>query len=578
MRRLVLLLAGAALWLMLAALPALADGGPHVANANSGVSTLTADSCAGCHRAHTAEGAYLLTAPSVDELCLSCHGAASTGATTDVMTGVQYRPTGSGVRTSPATGTELGALRGGGFDQARIGDPFKIGLNNSGALAAKTKIQVGAPKDVTSSHIAIHQGLTLPGVAWGNGDNGTGAGPSVALECTSCHNPHGNGQYRILNPLPSLTLTSVNLTSVSASGVFTASAAHGLQVGDTVTVASVASGTSANGTWVVATVPSPTTFTVSGATAAGAGSGGTVARLSTSWSTAIFGVSSAGLYTTTSSHGLRVGDTVTVVGNSQPSANVVAKVVATVPASNTFTLTGVTVAAAGTGGVVARTSGVKVVDSPVDTNNSTKNYTVIQTPLTSAGPLYYASQVITLGVSATTGDYLRKQVPWNSTTSSGSTAYNIDAPNGIAVTANQATGASAVVGFNDQMNLWCASCHTRYFSYRNPDPTKTDGSVTNSYKAPRPGDSLFMYQHATRDSTPGCTTCHVAHGSDAVMDGAYSSTVPYPNDPTSTAVNTDSRLLKVGNRGMCQMCHDPTGTFAIGQQYPPAPYPTPTTP
>src|SRR5664279_934396 len=58
-RRLVLLLAGAALWLMLAALPTLADGGPHVANANSGVSTLTADSCAGCHRAHTAEGAYL---------------------------------------------------------------------------------------------------------------------------------------------------------------------------------------------------------------------------------------------------------------------------------------------------------------------------------------------------------------------------------------------------------------------------------------------------------------------------------------------------------------------------------------
>ena len=567
MRRLVLLLAGAALWLMLAALPTLADGGPHVANANSGVSTLTADSCAGCHRAHTAEGAYLLTAPSVDELCLSCHGAASTGATTDVMTGVQYRPTGSGLRTTPATGTELGALRGGGFDQARIGDPFKIGLNSSGALAAKTKIQVGAPKDVTSSHIAIHQGLTLPGVAWGNGDNGTGAGPSVTLECTSCHNPHGNGQYRILNPLPSLTLTSVNLASVSTSGLFTARAAHGLQIGDTVTVASVATGTWANSTWVVASVPTSTTFTVSGATPGSAGTGGTVSRMSSSWSMSIYSVSSAGLYTTTSSDGLRVGDTVTVVGNTEPSANVGAKVVATVPASNTFTLTGVTVAAAGTGGVVSRTSGVKVVDSPVDASNSTKNYTVIQTPLSSGGPLYYASQVITAGVSATTGDYLRKQVPWSALSGS-----NVDAPNGIAAT------SGSVVGFNDQMNLWCASCHTRYFSYRNPDPTKTDGSVTNSYKAPRPGDPLFMYQHATRDSTPGCTTCHVAHGSDAVMDGAYSSTVPYPNNPTSTAVNTDSRLLKVGNRGMCQMCHDPTGTFGIGQQFPAAPYPIPTTP
>ena len=38
MRRWTLLLAGAALWLFLAAIPALADGGPHVAAANSGVS------------------------------------------------------------------------------------------------------------------------------------------------------------------------------------------------------------------------------------------------------------------------------------------------------------------------------------------------------------------------------------------------------------------------------------------------------------------------------------------------------------------------------------------------------------
>ncbi len=57
MRRWTLLLAGAALWLFLAAIPALADGGPHVAATNYGAGSggLTADSCAGCHRAHTAQ-------------------------------------------------------------------------------------------------------------------------------------------------------------------------------------------------------------------------------------------------------------------------------------------------------------------------------------------------------------------------------------------------------------------------------------------------------------------------------------------------------------------------------------------
>jgi predicted CXXCH cytochrome family protein len=105
-----LLIAAGSLWLFLAAVPALADGGPHVASVNNGVSSLTADSCAGCHRVHTANGPMLLQAASEEELCLSCHGAASTGATTDVETGVQYVPEADGTRTA----TQLGALRGGG--------------------------------------------------------------------------------------------------------------------------------------------------------------------------------------------------------------------------------------------------------------------------------------------------------------------------------------------------------------------------------------------------------------------------------------------------------------------------------
>jgi predicted CXXCH cytochrome family protein len=200
LRRWTLLLAGAALWLFLAAVPALADGGPHVAAANSGVSTLTADNCAGCHRAHTAQGALLLVAPE-EEICLTCHGAASTGATTDVVTGVQYVLGADGLRGT----TQLGALRNGGFDQARIGSGNVYRITTTSA-SIRTKVPVIAtPQDVTSAHIALTEnGLTLPGVAWGNGAISAtpDAGPAMSLSCGSCHNPHGNGQYRILNPIP----------------------------------------------------------------------------------------------------------------------------------------------------------------------------------------------------------------------------------------------------------------------------------------------------------------------------------------------------------------------------------------
>ena len=200
MRRWTLLLAGAALWLFLAAIPVLADGGPHVAAINSGSSSLTADSCAGCHRAHTAQGPMLLNAPSEEALCLTCHGAAGTGATTDVMTGIQYVPAANGTRSD----TQLGALRNGGFDQARIASANVYRISNAtGSLRTKVPV-LASPVDVTSSHLALAEnGLTNPGIAWGNGALNSGVGPVLALGCASCHNPHGNGQYRILNPIPS---------------------------------------------------------------------------------------------------------------------------------------------------------------------------------------------------------------------------------------------------------------------------------------------------------------------------------------------------------------------------------------
>jgi len=215
-------LAGA--WLFATALPALADGGPHVASMNSGASTLTADSCAGCHRAHTAQGEMLLAAPTEEALCLTCHGATSSGATTDVMTGVQYA-TGA---AHLAGGAPLGALRGGGFDQARIasGTPARV-FQSGSALNSWGKVGVGAAQDVTSSHLNLStNGLNGPTVAWGNDGLNTGPGPTVSISCASCHNPHGNGQYRILNPVPKPQETTTGtFFPVAAPGVTVTDAA-----------------------------------------------------------------------------------------------------------------------------------------------------------------------------------------------------------------------------------------------------------------------------------------------------------------------------------------------------------------
>lgn len=201
-------LAGA--WLLLAAMPVLADGGPHVASANSGVSTLTADTCADCHRAHTAQGQYLLTQPSVDALCLSCHGTSGTGATTDVEDGVQFAASNNG----SASGPVAGALRGGGFVEARIDSAHSSRVSypilNGQTLYTGFSSLVGVTATgsaVTSAHLDLDGagGVVAKDTAWGNGAVGSGAGPITSLECTSCHNPHGNGQYRILNPIPTST-------------------------------------------------------------------------------------------------------------------------------------------------------------------------------------------------------------------------------------------------------------------------------------------------------------------------------------------------------------------------------------
>jgi hypothetical protein len=97
------------------------------------------------------------------------------------------------------------------------------------------------------------------------------------------------------------------------------------------------------------------------------------------------------------------------------------------------------------------------------------------------------------------------------------------------------------------MTAWCSTCHTRYVAGLSAVDTP---SV----------DDVYKYRHQT--TITECTQCHVAHGSNAVMDGDYSSTFAYPVEPLGTPIiGPSSRLLKVDNRGTCQLCHDPTDTI-----------------
>jgi predicted CXXCH cytochrome family protein len=498
---LALLLVGGAVWLFLAAIPAFADGGPHISAVNNGSTGITADSCAGCHRVHTAQGPMLLKSADEEALCLSCHGAAGVGATTDVATGIQYRVDAT---TGLRTGTQLGALRGGGFEEARIGDPFRytVAGATAGSIARLGKVQVAAaPEPVTSAHMPGLAGLTQPGVAWGNGDSTTGVGPARTVTCGSCHNPHGNGQYRILNKIPS---------PEASGGTFSAA-------------------------WVIN----------------------------------VFDYSS-GVYTSVSSMGVLNGDLIVVTGNSFAGANTPAAGAAitmvdgpdssTTPDDNRFTLAGMTAAGTGTGGTATRVGGTKVTDAALPPIGDARNYTVIQTQ---APYTLLASQAA--AYSSTSGDYFHYRVPWN-----GISGTTLDAPNGIPGGSTASTIFTG--GFGEQMAAWCASCHTRYWAWQEPTEDTADGAATGpAYNTPRPGDDIFKFQHRTRGASGrGCLTCHVSHGSNAQMTGTFSSTYTFPN---GTASN-NSRLLKVDNRGTCQQCHDPTGTSAIGDQYPPGPVPS----
>lgn len=218
MKRIAFVLLAASVIVLAATGVAYANFGPHGGYAQD------TDACAGCHRAHTSfstlgwtdnQGAQRLSAllvsdaSNMTDFCYACHGDAAPGASTNVQMGLFD----SGP-TSGATGT-INPAWPAATTFALSNSSYDATLNGGGFQ----ELGGHASRPVMSAH-DMNRATNIQGplVRWGYLNPATGLSDiSVMSEftCTSCHDPHGSSNYRLLKD----TVGGVVVGGYSASNI-----------------------------------------------------------------------------------------------------------------------------------------------------------------------------------------------------------------------------------------------------------------------------------------------------------------------------------------------------------------------
>lgn len=188
-----ILIAAALLAVVVAPTMALANNGPH------GGYVADTDMCAQCHRAHTApstltwtdnqggqKNALLLTDTGQNYLfCLACHDNAAQGADTNVMGGV-YQGT--------AYGTSGGDLISGAFGS--VGTTQGALYDSHGNAVSSTHLINSQSWGAYGGGLFGQKAADV--VAGGNDPALYGTGNKIVMDCSTCHDPHGSSNYRLL--------------------------------------------------------------------------------------------------------------------------------------------------------------------------------------------------------------------------------------------------------------------------------------------------------------------------------------------------------------------------------------------
>ena len=601
-RRLGLAVAGvgfAALAAFATAGPAAADNGPHVLLSGSAVSG--ADGCAGCHRMHGANvggDELFINAAEGEAFCYTCHSG-GTGATTNVKDGVSTLATADADSNAMGTHTTSylnAALRGGGFVNNRIGAGAAVQANIYGSSNRPNKygatIQPGIhpnaygeyawgdliPASAASAATVSSHTLETVTTMWGSGTDATDSGTSVVLECVNCHNPHGNGNYRILRPygfegdsglLNSFDIrnvmkeldTSTSWTAVTTDPynsvllgttkymeTFTVANRPNLVAGQPVLVAYAGGGAPIETGTVLAVDYVGKTVTVGntlGLMPASPGTGtvylmpnfpSTILKAEATGETqTLNGLTQYKLkFSTYASNNLLVGQRLTISTASGASSPFAIKQSAILAVGNS---------GSGNAKVYFFTAWVGGASAPATVGLEAGLYVdgipdaLTVTETTTAGTLK-TNPGIPVGAAGrgdgkvyTTANYFIADDPYYS----GS--YQV----------MESKTAVTSTPFIANVSQWCSTCHTRYLS----DNRKMNGTpVTNAA-------GFGGYKHRSNSGSqgsPNCIQCHVAHGTSAVATGAQSSALLNPGGAAEGSV-----LLRVNNRGVCLMCHNPYG-------------------